>query len=70
MSELKYKYLAEDQYGNQVWIEKHPRAELCAHHGVKHAAKMYHDVNGASEHIGYVVSGHWYSVFAVSFWKK
>lgn len=68
--ELRYKFLAEDQYGQQVWIKDHPRKELCEHVGTTHAEKMYIDDNdGNSHHIGYVVGRRWFSIFKVAAWK-
>lgn len=67
--ELQHKYTAQDQWGGRVNIKQHPRKELCQHHGVKHADKMYIDTtDGKSHHIGYIVSGHWYRVIEVKAW--
>jgi hypothetical protein len=62
--------LALDQHGNTLYIEgKFPRKELMEHHKVKSAQKMYIDKiagpdKGKIVHVGYVVSGHWYRLFA------
>ena len=67
---LNYKYIAEDQYGNIVWIKDHPRKELMQWAGVKSAQNMYmDDKNGNTHKTGYVVSGHWFSVFTVGAWE-
>lgn len=59
-------YIAIDQYGNHILIEKHPRKELMEHFGIQHASKMYVDTkDGKSMHIGYVVRGHWCRVLGV-----
>ena len=60
-------FLAIDQYGNRFRIEKHPRKELLALHGRKHAAKMYRDPD--ARHVGYVIAGHWYEVFELHRWR-
>lgn len=61
-------YIALDQYGNHFSIKKHPRKELLEHFGRQHADKLYHDnlLTGETEHIGYVIDGHWLSVFRLS----
>lgn len=67
--ELKYSYIAFDQYGQHVWIVKHPRKELMQHVGVQSAQKMYvDDKDGGSHHIGYVVGGRWFDVLRVAPW--
>ena len=65
MLELSYKFMARNQYGNTIMIKAHPRAELCEHHGVKHADKMYMDTSEGVKHIGYVVSQNWYNVYGL-----
>jgi hypothetical protein len=61
------KYIAIDQYGNHRFIDEFPRKELTQYHGVKHADKMYRDTSGGGEqHVGYVVSGHWYEIMKLS----
>lgn len=70
MLTLTYKYLAIDQYGNQVKIKKHIRKELLDHWGMQHAEKMYIDDNeGNTYHIGYIVNGHWYTILQVCQWE-
>jgi hypothetical protein len=52
----RYKYMAIDQYGDKVLIEKHPRKELLEHTGYSSASKMYiDDKDGNTFHTGYVV---------------
>jgi len=59
-------FLAIDQYGNKHFVN-HPRKELTELHGIKHADKMYRDgKNGEAQHVGYIVSGHWYEVMRLS----
>lgn len=57
--------LAIDQYGQKLYIKgKHPRKELLDKLGAKHAQKIYRDKeNGASVHIGYLISGRWWSLY-------
>jgi len=65
------KFIAIDQYGNKIFIDKHPRKELAEYHGVQHIDKMYQDgKDGKAIHVGYVVSGHWYDVLAISPFKS
>lgn len=63
MIKLNFKYIAEDQYGQVVWIREHPRKELMAHCSRLHAKKMY---IGDGEHIGYIIAGSWFSVFQLA----
>ena len=62
---MRLGYLAIDQYGNRVIIEKHPRKELMEWANTQHAEKMFIDSkSGETNHIGYTVkmSGieHWF----------
>jgi hypothetical protein len=61
-------YLAIDQYGHDLLLEsKHPRKELLEYHSTSHAAKIYIDTKeGTSRHIGYVVSGYWYTLYKLT----
>ncbi len=58
-------YMGYDQYGNHYSIRKHPRKELCAQLGTKHAAKMYIDRSSGVYHIGYIIRGYWVQVFGL-----
>lgn len=58
-------FVAIDQYGHTEFVNA-PRKDLTALNGVKHAEKMYRDVNGESKHVGYIVSSHWYEVMRLS----
>lgn len=59
------KYLARDQYG-QFWaIQAHPRSELMEQLGRKSAEKMYVDRSDGVYHIGYIIAGHWLTVWGV-----
>jgi hypothetical protein len=60
---LKYRFVAFSQYGDTVWIRRHPRKELCEHHGTRSARKIY---VGDGFHTGYIVAGLWYDVFHVA----
>jgi hypothetical protein len=64
---MKYNFIAQDQYGEVKFLEKNPRKELMEYHGTQHANKMY---VGDGKHVGYVVSGHWYTIFALKDWKE
>jgi len=60
------KYVAVDQYGVTVFLQKNPRKELMEWAGTRHADKMYHDTkDGQAEHIGYIVHGHWFRVLGL-----
>ena len=62
----KHYYMAIDQHGVTEHSLVHPRKDLCERYGVKHADKMYFtQLNGMSIHIGYVVSGHWFTVYKI-----
>lgn len=66
---MKLGYLAIDQYGQQIKIDKHPRKELLDYFGYKKASKMYRDSkSGAPKHIGYVIGNHWLTVYEVHEW--
>ena len=58
--------LAIDQYGQKFYIlGKHPRAELLEALGRKKASKMYRDKkDGRVVHCGYVIGGHWLTLYA------
>lgn len=59
-------FIAVDQYGNKVWIDKYPRKELIEHVGGGAVSKMYVDnKDGNTYHIGYVVSNYWFTVLGL-----
>lgn len=60
-------HMAIDQFGNTLHnLGKYPRKALMEKNGVKSCKKMYCDTtSGESYHRGWVVSGHWYSVYEV-----
>lgn len=63
-------YLGIDQYNNHYTIKKHPRKELLEQLGTTHAEKMFVDLkSGGTKEKGYVIAGHWISVFQVHDWK-
>ena len=60
-------YMATDQYGNTFHGLKHPRKDLMEKIGSKHVEKMYVDLkSGGSRQKGYVIGGHWLSVYEVT----
>ena len=68
---LYKKYIAIDQYGNKIFLDKHPRKELLEHHGVQHAEKIYRDdENGDAVHVGYIIEGHWWEILKISPFKS
>ena len=57
-------WLAVDQYDQKFLLHEHPRKELLALLGAKHADKIYHDTKtGAAKHVGYVIRGGWLTVY-------
>ena len=62
--------IAIDQYGQRYLnLGKHPRKALCDRLGRKHVSKMYcDDGNGKSNHVGYVIGGHWLTLYNVTPW--
>jgi len=58
-------FMAHDQYGNHYSIEKHPRKTLMDELGVKHAQKMFVDREDETFHIGYIIAGHWLTVYGL-----
>lgn len=68
--ESTYKFMAIDQYGNRVMIEKYPRKELLEHHGVSNISKIYIDVNGGHVYnVGYKVQSSWYDIYILKPWR-
>ena len=62
-------YMARDQYGNTEHGLQHPRKDPLERAGVRHAEKMFVDgKDGQPKHIGYVISGHWWTVYKVASW--
>jgi hypothetical protein len=63
-------FIAIDQYGKHYFVT-YPRKELCEIVGVKHADKMYRDGdNGQIQHVGYIISGHWFEVMRIEPFKS
>jgi hypothetical protein len=62
--------IAIDQYGQRYLnLGKYPRKALCERLGRKHVSKMYcDDGNGKSNHVGYVIGGHWLTLYNVTPW--
>jgi hypothetical protein len=62
--------IAEDQFGDKWEIEgRHPRKELLALFGRKHADKIWRDRGGTHRHVGYKVAGLWLELFEVKPWE-
>lgn len=65
------QYMGIDQYGNTYHGLRHPRKDLLERLGRKRASKMYVDkLDGSSIHIGYVIAGHWITVYKVERMEK
>jgi hypothetical protein len=64
--------LAIDQYGQKYVLEgKAPRRELMELLGVRRAQRMFVDSKGGgAKHVGYVIGGHWFTLFNVSPWEQ
>ena len=63
---MKKMFMATDQYGQTFHGLEHPRKDLCGKLGCSHVAKMYNDrKDGSVRHSGYVIAGHWLSLFEV-----
>lgn len=63
-------YMAIDQYGDIYHLKtEHPRKELLEIFGRKKAAKMYVDNGSGHKHIGYVIAGHWLTIYAIHEWQ-
>ena len=60
-------HMAIDQYGNTYHdLGKHPRSELMARLDARKAKKMYLDkADGSPLHMGWVIRGHWCTVYRV-----
>lgn len=59
-------WLARDQYGNvhEIFSTNYPRAWLMEYYSVRSARKIYRDrKDGSMRHVGWIVAGHWFSVF-------
>ena len=64
--------IAIDQYGHTELGLYHPRKDLTKRHGLSSSSahKMYHDKNdGTSVHVGYIVHGHWYTLYEIVPWE-
>lgn len=57
--------IARDQYGTTLVLKgKHPRKELMEEFDTKRAVKIYQDKrDGTAVHIGYIVRGHWFTLY-------
>ena len=60
-------FMAQDQYGNTFHGLQHPRKDLLDQLGRQHADKMYlDDLEGNTHHIGYIIAGHWLTIYKVT----
>lgn len=57
--------LARDQYGTMISLPgRHPRKELMERFDTKKATKIYQDKkDGSTVHVGYIVRGHWFTLY-------
>ena len=72
MPKTELGMMGVDQYGNHYDGLVHPRKDLLARLGRKHAEKMYVDNvrTGKARHCGYIIGGCWIEIFTVSTWKE
>lgn len=66
-------YMAMDQYGKTYHLKtQFPRKELLEIFDRKNAHKMYQDRKDQqqSRHVGYIIAGHWLSVYQVASFKN
>jgi len=67
MIKTRIRYIAISDSGNRVMLTTDtPRKELMEYLGAKHAEKIYVDTKeGEVAHIGYIIGGEWYTLYAV-----
>lgn len=58
-------YMGHDQYGQHYAIKASPRKELCEQLGSSHVDKMYIDRGEDTYHVGYIIRGHWITVYGL-----
>jgi hypothetical protein len=64
-------YMAIDQYGRTFHNLKHPRKDLMDRLCNQHCSKMFVEKkDGSSKHVGYVIGGHWLTVYKVERMEK
>lgn len=65
-------YMAIDQYNTTIHLKTlFPRKELLEYFDRQHADIMYRELKaGGSEEIGYIIAGHWLTIYRVSNWKE
>ena len=65
------EYIAVDQYGRAFCGLTRPRRDLLKEFGVTRALKMYvDDKEGNTFHTGYIICGHWLTVYSVTPWRR
>jgi len=66
-------FMAVGNYGTTVHLtnaKKHPRGQLLTKLCASHAEKMYiDDKEGNAVHVGYIVGGEWFTIYAVHAWN-
>ena len=61
------RYMAIDQHGATQHGLEYPRRDLLRRHQRQHAERIYVDKpGGRSVCIGWIVAGHWYTVYKVA----
>ena len=63
--------MATDQHGQTFHdLGKHPRKELMRRLFSSHCQRMFRDTKQGTVQTGYVIRGHWLTVFEVNPWQK
>jgi len=58
------RIIAIDQYGRvECHLGKYPRKELMERYATKHVEKIYREHPEGDYHCGYIVRGHWFTLY-------
>lgn len=64
-------HMAIDQYGQTYHdLGPHPRRALLDRFDRKHADRMFIDTKAGTKHIGWIIAGHWLTVYRVETMEK
>lgn len=64
-------YIAVNQYGETLRLTKpdYPKKQLLDKLSASNAKKMYIDGPKGAKHVGYVISGLWWTIYEVHAWE-
>ena len=63
--------MAIDQWGTTYHdLGTYPRKALLDRLGSRSAERMYSDSSGMSQHVGYIISGLWLTLYTIAPWTK